>query len=209
MTDHAAVRVLRCLAAVASGAVTAACGSGFPFQDSADDLRELAASTTEVNIRGLPATAVPELGRLASLEFIDLCGGWRARRLTMDAEGMEALARLRLPNLRAVSVCHSDRIDDAWLCALGSVPTLDRVWLERCSGFSPEGLRALLKSGITGLGLGGCKQIDDSWVPALTSQPNLRHLDVSGTGVSEEGFARIRECLPVCVVQAYPELEEP
>jgi hypothetical protein len=46
------------------------------------------------------------------------------------------------------------------------------------------------------LKLQGCNRVDDEAVAALATLPNLREVDLKGTGVTEKGVAALRAAKP-------------
>jgi hypothetical protein len=73
---------------------------------------------------------------------------------------------------------------------MGGSPVSAR-WLEKL-----KGLQKLER-----LSLQDTRRLGDDAVPVLTGFPNLRWLDVKGSGISDKGLADLRRQLPHCQIQ--------
>jgi hypothetical protein len=173
----------------------------FPAYRCAEELAPLAGDVTYLSIRGLPDEDVAALSRFRSLEYVDFHGGWKVRPLRMTGAGFRALADLRLPQIKTIELSHAPTVDDACLQAIADIPTIEKLVLTRCRGFTLEGLRPALGHDLRQLKLMACDQVDDAWVDDLGECESLRYLGVSGTRVSPTGVERLKRALPLCHVE--------
>jgi Leucine-rich repeat (LRR) protein len=134
----------------------------------------------ELSIGGLRITEVAfqSIRQIAGLEILDLgggkfTGGGQRSGLILDDMVLQAIASLK--ELRQLEVGYA-KFPSRGLAILKTLPKLERLNLENCS------------------------RIDDDAMAHLASWKSLRWVDLSGTKVTKEAVAKLRQQRPDCQV---------
>jgi Leucine-rich repeat (LRR) protein len=152
---------------------------------SLPNLKELTMGGNMMTDAGLQA-----LRQIPGLTYLDLNGrqGTDANvwAITMTDKGLDAVLTLKeLHELRFGCTFLPVGIEGS---RFGMVSVMDVTlgWLEK--------IKTLPK--LEKLKLQGCARVDDTAVPALLALPNLREVDLKGTGVTDKGLAALRAARP-------------
>jgi Leucine-rich repeat (LRR) protein len=154
---------------------------------SMTSLRELDVRITGLTLKGFQQFAkVPSLESLACDKVTDemlneICLLQRLKKLNMDSDWIR-------------------RFTDQGASCLGNLRQIEELSLGY-AGLTSEGLASLANLGsLRVLGLKGCKDIGDKGLKHLEGLQNLRRLDLTSTGVTQEGLSVLREKLPLCEI---------
>lgn len=113
----------------------------------------------------------------------------------------EALSVLKSLNRLAWLDLRDTPVSDESLQALGELPSLSNLCLSR-TGVTATGLESLSSAPLLrDLVIKECGQIGDPAVLALEKFKNLKHLDIRGTNITEQGFCVLTQDLPSCKIR--------
>ncbi len=174
-------------------ALTSACGN-FSVADDRSDLLAWDADAASVRMRPVVDEDFELLRRFPNLKNVDVCTGRMAHDVGSTSDGWRRLAEIDPPNLTSVRACFDRHLDDETLRQIARLNGLQAVSIYGCPGFTQEGLSAILSlPKLSFLDVRGCTQIDDTWLDLILSRDDLGSLYVSGTSMSDAGFARLRK----------------
>jgi hypothetical protein len=140
-----------------------------------------------------------------------LCRYPELRRL--DFAGTNALrGRLRtlqsLPELRTIILSNVGWLDETVMSDIAGLPQIHRLLLGESSVTDSLLNPLAAHPGLKTLSLRGCRAVSDQSLGTILSLPALEQLDLIGTGVSLEGFVRLRTARPELTIGFLPAPEE-
>jgi hypothetical protein len=102
-------------------------------------------------------------------------------------ESLRAIAELTTIDLSSVGW-----LDETAMSDIAGLPQIRNLLLGKSTISDSQLSRLATQPGLTDLSLRDCRRISDHSIDTLTSLPALKQLDLVGTGVSLEGFMRLR-----------------
>ena len=122
--------------------------------------------------------AISSLGALQNLEALYLFGNMIRGKCFKE---LSALKKLKFLGLQG------NGIEPAYTHSLLDFPALETLLLSR-NQLKNEQVKVLARiKTVQNLGIQGNVGVDDAVVPALLQMKNLRHLNIQGTAISEQG----------------------
>jgi hypothetical protein len=157
------------------------------------NLKELTIGGNELGDAGLQG-----LRQIPTLTYLDLSGRQgtdsNVWAISMSDVGLDAVLSLKaLRELRLACTSVGVGIEGARFATVSAMD-VSVAWLER--------MKSLPK--LEKLKLQGCKRVNDEAIPVLAAFPDLRELDLKGTGVTEKGLSSLRAAKPKMLVYTGP-----
>jgi len=174
------------------------CANWPPIVDSKSQIDRLDVNTVSVRARGLPDADIPALARLRQLKNLDFAGGMAVEDAAITDAGIEALAKLDLPELDCLNLGFNTRITNASLVHVATMDTLSMLLLPACPKITDEGLAPLLgMKRLVYLDLRGCQGITDKGLKSLAAKTGLHDLHLGGCRkLTDDGIAELQAKLP-------------
>jgi hypothetical protein len=166
------------------------------------DIERLPDSQWIVDARVLSDADIPALERLHGLKDIDFfagCGG----PASITDQGLESLAKLKLPHLETLSLGLCGNITDSGLAYIANLRSVTQLILAGCMQVTDSGLPELLRmKHLHYLDLRGCPGISDRGLQVLAAKPSLTWIVLDGCpNVTAAGVARLKAALPNARIQ--------
>ncbi len=157
------------------------------------NLKELTIGGNELGDAGLQG-----LRQIPGLTYLDLSGRQgtdsNVWAISMSDLGLDAVLSLKaLRELRLACTSIGVGIEGARFATVSAMD-VSVAWLEK--------MKSLPK--LEKLKLQGCKRVNDEAIPVLAAFPDLREVDLKGTGVTDKGLAALHALKPKVLVYSGP-----
>jgi hypothetical protein len=151
---------------------------------SARDVGHVSSSEYMVVLCGLPLEDWPKLQKFTELEHFRVSKDMASQ---ISDDHIKALARLKLPKLRQVSLAYCSMVTDDGIQALTNLPSIQGLQLIGVS-ITDRGFH-ILATGfpkLTGINVGGCRLLTVNGFLSLTNAANITDVGLSIDPLSQE-----------------------